>query len=197
MDSNFTVNSRVRLKDVHPSFYEGYGCVGSEGVVKARKLDEFGYAHIYVEWDKNHWAYNGTPDTWTWENHFEKVENMNDDSNDMKRTIAEAMAEVAQKILGGNESEPEDPDVAPDEDHERSTALTKAAEILQNGESFMVITVSREPDPSTEHGVLVPQFIRFNGAESSGCMVDLEAMNIAMTTYTEMSLDTIHDMYHN
>lgn len=70
----FPANTRVRLREgVDSGFYGGFSRVGCEGWVRRRKLDRYGYPQILVEWDKDHWAYNGQEDCWTWEGHFEAV----------------------------------------------------------------------------------------------------------------------------
>src|SRR5271170_1972050 len=69
------IDSRVRLRDgIDPSLYKGFSCTGNEGWVRDHRADEHGYPQVMVEWDHDHWAYNGAPNCWTWENHFDLVE---------------------------------------------------------------------------------------------------------------------------
>jgi hypothetical protein len=74
-EQRFPVNTRVKLRDgVDPSLYGGFSRVGNEGWIRKRKRDKYGYPQVLIEWDKDHWAYNGQQDGWTWEGQFQAVE---------------------------------------------------------------------------------------------------------------------------
>ena len=81
-EQRFKINTRVRLREgIDPAFFDGLSRVGNEGWVRRRKRDRYGYPEVLIEWDADHWAYNGQPDCWTMEGQFEAAE-----ENDMKET---------------------------------------------------------------------------------------------------------------
>ena len=98
----FKANARVRLREgVDPGFYNGFSRVGNEGWVRKRKLDKYGYPQVLVEWDKDHWAYNGQPDGWTWEGHFEIAEDANMSETPDKNQRDEALQTLAETFVKG------------------------------------------------------------------------------------------------
>jgi hypothetical protein len=70
-------NERVKLKSDGQDALYAFACAGSEGWVRKLDHDKLGYPMIFVEWDKDHWAYNGEPDKWVMEAHFDKIEDEN------------------------------------------------------------------------------------------------------------------------
>jgi hypothetical protein len=68
------LEKRVRLKGDRADIYpRAYG--GAEAIVKKHSVDPIGgYPMVYVEWDKKHWTYQGERDMWTFEDHFDVVE---------------------------------------------------------------------------------------------------------------------------
>ncbi len=71
----FNKNDRIRIRNyVDPAIYGGMTRNGNEGWVRDIKYDQWGLPIIQIEWDKNHWTYNGAPDGWTFPDHFDKVE---------------------------------------------------------------------------------------------------------------------------
>lgn len=71
----FNKGDRVRIKNyVDPAIYDGMITIGNEAWVRGMKEDRWGLPMVLIEWDKNHWTYNGAPDGWTFAEHFEKVE---------------------------------------------------------------------------------------------------------------------------
>lgn len=58
-----------------PGFEQVYdfALAGTRGWIRDTQEDEYGFEKVYVEWDKNHWRYQGEPDGWTFANHFQEV----------------------------------------------------------------------------------------------------------------------------
>src|SRR3954466_5189582 len=73
-------NERVKLKSDGQDALYAFACAGSEGWVRNLDHDKLGYPMVYIEWDKDHWAYNGEPDRWAFEAHFDKVDNKMSDT---------------------------------------------------------------------------------------------------------------------
>lgn len=201
---NFPINTRVKLRDVSPEFYDGFGCVGNEGWIRAQKVDEFGYPHIYVVWDKAHWAYNGAPDKWTWEGHFDKVESMDDNQQDMKKVMMETFIEAFQETLNkmspdaDKSDQAKEPAVDPknEENVDKVAALSSASKILDDAESFVVIAVKRTQDPLTPNGMLDIEVARYAGSNDSAHMIDLQMANFGIAAYEQLAIDTIQEEYH-
>src|SRR3954462_1476071 len=66
------LHSRVALKPGADEIYT-HAFVGSEGWVRAIKKDADGFEMVNVEWDKDHWRFNGQPDGWTFSDHFDVI----------------------------------------------------------------------------------------------------------------------------
>lgn len=98
----FPDNARVKIRDnVHSGFYGGYGLPGNVGWIREHREEKYGYHQVLVEWDKDHWAYNGQPDGWTWEGHFEQAEEskMGQDKNDMAAALQALALTFAESVV--------------------------------------------------------------------------------------------------
>src|SRR3954467_9670267 len=97
---------RVRIKDDVTHMYP-MARVYSEGVVGDRTHDNLGYPMIFIEWDKDHWAYSGEEDRWVLEAHFDKVE---ESKMEEKPDIVEALAKLLEQYRSqGEETEEAEP----------------------------------------------------------------------------------------
>src|SRR5436190_12058316 len=96
VDFRLPINSRVKLKDgIDPALYKGYSCTGNEGWIRNRR-QEMGYPQVLIEWDRNHWSYNGAPNCWTWEDHFDLIEgNMAEN----KKTQEEKVRQITEGFV--------------------------------------------------------------------------------------------------
>src|ERR1700694_5904746 len=66
-------NRRVRLREDKADVYtKAYA--GSEATIRELGIDVGDFPMVFVEWDKKHWLYNGESDMWTFESHFDPVE---------------------------------------------------------------------------------------------------------------------------
>lgn len=149
----FKINTRVRLRDgIDPVFFGGLSRVGNEGWIRKRKRDRYGYPEVLVEWDKEHWAYNGQPDCWTMEGQFEAAEeSMTDkapDSNDRDEQVRALTETFVHSLLGaiGNEEQstpdPEE-DVGEIDSDEWDELAAAAAEAVQKAPAYIVIALER------------------------------------------------------
>lgn len=169
----FQVGQRVRLRDgVDPNFYDGMAKVGSEGWIAEHRRDRFGLPEVRVHWDSNHWAYNRQPDVWTFQEHFDPVEETRSMSDQDKAKTAQGLAEEFGKQLaalfsgeGTGLDAPAPPtEMAPaadarDEELKARVAQYKqdiqaAANAIGESEAFVVVTVTRKPDERAEQGAL-------------------------------------------
>ena len=151
-EQRFKINTRVRLREgVDPAFFNGYSRVGNEGWIRKRKRDRYGYPEVLVEWDKDHWAYNGQPDCWTMEGQFEAVEEeMSDKAPDPNQNRNEQVRDITETFIRGLFSalgveEPQEEVAAPEAEEDNSDkweALAAAAgEAVQSAPAYIVIAL--------------------------------------------------------
>lgn len=148
-EQRFKINTRVRLREgIDPAFFDGLSRVGNEGWIRRRKRDRYGYPEVLVEWDTDHWAYNGQPDCWTMEGQFEAAEendmakapDPNEGRDEKVRHITEAFVRALFGALGVDEA-PEQEQEEPEEDDQWDELATVAAEAVQNAPAYIVIAL--------------------------------------------------------
>jgi hypothetical protein len=166
----FAANTRVRLREgVDPGIYNGYSRVGNEGWIRKRKRDKYGYPQVLIEWDKDHWAYNGQEDGWTWEGHFDSVEETemseresNPEFENQIRGVTEVFIKGLMSVVAaqqGNEvAEVEEPTINEDD---WQTQANQAAEAVACAPAYIVITLE-QVSPSGTTPIVVPRV--FNAA---------------------------------
>ena len=181
-EQRFAANTRVRLREgVDPGIYNGYSRVGNEGWIRKRKRDKYGYPQVLIEWDKNHWAYNGQEDGWTWEGHFDSVEEEtetmseqeNPDFEDRVRSVAEDFIQGLMGVVAaqqgptgedhgavGVEGAPGEEPLATNE-NDWQTKANQAAEAVANAPAYIVITLEQMSAPGATP-IVVPH--AFHGA---------------------------------
>ena len=207
----FPEKSRVRLRDgIDPQFYNGLAKVGNEGVITGHRRDKLGFPEIYIKWDREHWAYNHQPDCWTYEDHFELVEEPEVDDKDKREMFQQAMSGFADqmaKLMGMADAEPQaEPKVEvqsdPEDDlpfanrEERFNAQRdRAIELLkQEGtESFVVTAIRRRPHPDAlegelragvAHDSLSPEAELANGAQLAALAAQFHEAAAILQLYT-------------
>lgn len=153
----FPVKTRVRLRDgIDPSLYNGFSRVGNEGWIRKRKRDKYGYPQVFIQWDKDHWAYNGQEDGWTWEGHFEAVEETpvaeaaqptNSNAEEQVRAITENFVKSIFSVLGSEpqaaSEEPEPATEEPEEDQEDKWAglAAETSEAIAQAPAYLTIAL--------------------------------------------------------
>ncbi len=148
-EQRFKINTRVRLREgVDPAFFNGYSRVGNEGWIRRRKRDRYGYPEVLVEWDKDHWAYNGQPDCWSMEGQFEAAEendvsqlDPNQNRNEQVRDLTEKFITALFGTLGVTEEAQ-----APEEEQQIDSAQWEAlaagaSDAVQNAPAYIVIAL--------------------------------------------------------
>lgn len=168
-DFRLPVNARVRLRDgIDPAFYEGMAKVGNEGWITAHKRDKFDLPQVYVRWDTNHWSYNRQPDGWTFEDHFDLIEDAMSEAEDNTRKAVEAasaeFAKTMAKLLGSETPAPEKaehqsimiPGTQPAHNSKGhyEEAVQAAKEALSDSEAFVTVVIRRSQHPDASQGML-------------------------------------------
>lgn len=150
------INSRVRLRDgIDPQLYKGLSCTGNEGWVRNHR-DDLGYPQVLVEWDRDHWSYNGAPNCWTYEEHFDLIEGIMADKKEQTpkdkeeavRNLAEGFVKGLFRELGmsNGEIEQADDELAAKDDTPavettQEDMTDEAIQALRTGKAFIVVTM--------------------------------------------------------
>jgi len=187
----FKTGQRVRLKSEGQDNLYAWAFPGSEGWVRDAQLDDMGYPMIYVEWDKNHWTYNGEANRWTFESHFELVEeNMEEkkpeEFDDLLKQFQEFL--IAKKKADEPEPEP----ARGDSLSEYKERLGRAIEVAKAADSFLIITVTREyPDGPEGIPLLVPDVVNSYQSPEAGYLLESRLSALAAMSHQDMALDAI------
>jgi hypothetical protein len=200
---------RVRLKaDGQDSLYS-MACAGSEGWIRKQDIDPLGYPMIYIEWDKNHWAYNGEQDRWTFESHFDPVEE--NDMSDQQGSnpppeFVNFMNSMWQQFQASQTPEPQaeeppplnEPESRPDgqllSDEEFAEALAKSVEVAKESDAFILITVDRSAIPDSSVPLLSPSIITCYRTAESGHVAELHMARFVAFAMESLSIDKIHSI---
>lgn len=191
-DFKFHKGDRVRLKFDRAEIYRrAFG--GSEAIVQEMRKDEFGYPMIRVEWDKEHWTYNGEQDMWTFEDHFEPVERivMADKNRDGK-LAEDLMNFLRQHMEQGDAPDKEEGHKEEDKAAERerlyNETLSEGLDAATNGEAFMLVTVSREIDPeNSEFFQLNPAIFSVYKTDEAGLLLETQLSSIVAAVHQELA----------
>jgi|ERR1039458_5246999 hypothetical protein len=167
-EQQFSVGTRVKLKDnIDPSLYNGFSRTGNEGIVRKRKFDKYKYPQVYIEFNKDHWSYNGTEDGWTWQGHWEAVEESKMDEltpqeiEDTVRNITETFVKALFGAIGAPvkqiESPPAtEPDLEESEDNpdDWENLAVQAANTIIDAPAYLVIALEHIEVPGAPKMVI-------------------------------------------
>jgi hypothetical protein len=172
-EKQFPIGTYVRLRDgVDPGLYNGFSRTGNTGWIRKRKRDKYGYPQVYIEFDKDHWSYNGTEDGWTWQGQFEAVEesdmaeeqkNNQDSLEDTVRGITENFVRAIFDAMNPDEqSKPEPPDVQSEleEDTKWESLAAETTEAIANAPAYLVIALERVQTPGDALPMIIPRVFR-------------------------------------
>lgn len=207
----FQAHSRVRLRsNVDPAIYGEYAVSGNEGTIEGVDEDHFGLPQVLVKWDKNHWAYNGVPDCWTFPEHFELVEDFMDNS-DKSKVAKQAAIEFANTIasmfdeqpskgdnIGGqaqtlirNLTEAASPFQQPQQEVDPyDEAAQAASEKLATSEGFIIVGVER----NANGGLEAPYAFGISKTTQAELAVEAHLTGVAARAHQELVLRTLHNL---
>jgi hypothetical protein len=158
---------------------------------------------VYIEWDKDHWAYNGEPDRWAFESHFDPVEDkkMPDSSDFTPEDWADYQAFQAframQKAEGKEDSKPEPkPEPGPGDslDPERYEARVNAAiEMLREGNAFIVITVDREESEGSTPAFAQNVLTGYKSPEA-GLLAELQLSRLGTVAFQSLTFEALQKL---
>lgn len=204
------VDDRVRIRDeVDPSLYQGLSTLYNEGVITQVRKDRYDLPQVYVKWDKNHWSYNGAPDCWTYEDHFDLIETMTEPSKqDLARQLAADFANGMAGLFADGETEaaPEPSKAAQlrtelstdtltvaEAEHEDETLAVLAAVSAQlaEAEAFIVIAVGREEHPKSAKGILIPYAMSYAHNPAAELLATAHMAGLATRAHQELTIQAI------
>lgn len=184
-------NQRVRLKTQGEDAPYALAVAGNEGWIRKLTHDSVGYPMVYIEWDKNHWAFNGEPDTWTFENHFEPVEEevkgMGDDKK-KDEDLAAALIDFLQNYRSNTEKAPEDlGDPSEHMNNRYSETLASAMAEAEDADAFLIIMVSRGSD-----GVSFdPKVFQYYKSNQSGLILETQLSRLGTFAHEQLAFHEI------
>lgn len=182
----------VRLKDGCDDVYE-WAPVGSQGRVKEVNYDSLGYPMAFVEWDKDHWAYNGEKDGWAFQSHFEPVGESMAENDEIEDKIAGLSPEDATKLFAVLKSmgliddisdDIEEGDPEPEDTEAYHQLVTSAAAEAEESDAFITMVIKRvevEGVPS-----LVP--VIFSQSKTQEGLLALEAQMSVLSMHAHQHL---------
>lgn len=150
MDNQFVNGTPVELLPGREEVYQR-ALAGSRGVIRASKVDDYGYEKVYIEWDKDHWRYNGEPNGWTYASHFQ---------------VAEDIDPHATDLVNGDIDIPLTPPV-PSSREEREAQINDYVESMMDAfdrasesDGFYLVTVRRGIDPESGQEIVLIEMHR-------------------------------------
>lgn len=183
-------NQRVRLLGAPSNLYP-LAAVGSEGWIRNLNHDNFGYPIVFIEWDKDHWTYNGEHDEWTLEDHFEAIEKetmRNHDPRERANDILEQLlseasaAEPAKESKGRNMIRAFMESVQWPPRDKLAETLSKAALQAADDESFLLITIHKD-----EEGNLIPTMASCFCTPESAILLEAQLTRLAAIAHADVA----------
>lgn len=221
MDKHLHQGDRVRIRNnVDPSLYCGMLTIGNEGVIRQVREDRFGLPQVWIEWDKNHWTYNGAPDGWTFEEHFDIINMESKKSMSLDKTKKQELAakfaelftslfddEVSDNEVAQAEIEKESIEIESTphggvdglrleleddpEVNDRAAVVSTVNEILSEAEAFMVIGVQRMEHPKAPEGMMVPFALSYADNAVAELLTTVHMSSLVTQAYQELVVNAI------
>jgi hypothetical protein len=156
-----------------------YAMAGTEGWVRAHKLDDEGFDLVKIEWDKQHWRYNGQPDGWTYADHFYIVGPPTPPKQE------EEEGEVQLPEMPASESELD----------EYVDVLTQAMDAASESEGFIMLAVKRAPNPEKPDEIMfIPQIYQHAVSKEAALLLDMQIAEVAASSYQELVFNMMQAM---
>lgn len=198
---------RVRLRGSRTDVYD-LAKANAEGWVRAHNFDPVGkFPMILVEWDTDHWTYNGQGNMWTFEDHFELVNEDKMKNDDELRQALKVIAEhyAKEDDPGPTEAEIEDDlDLEIEERQEPSesgflpatneqyiSTLRQALQASKDADSFILIAVGKETHPQTGRPILAPRIFKADKTEEAALLLGTHVHQIGLLAHQELAIEAI------
>lgn len=196
-------NTRVKLKDgISPDFYDGFGLPGNEGWIRQHKaVDRYGPHQVFIQWDHDHWSYNGAQDRWTWEDHFDIVEGtpMNETKQDQIRALVGAFGDSLIEIAAGDPEPPADvqvpeapkPTGSKDEEPSYDEVLDAATKTASDAEAFFVLAIRKEVNEETQEGLIYPVAYHASQNTRASLLAQMQLSKLAASFQERLVMQTM------
>lgn len=180
----FPDGARVRLRDgIHPGFYGGMGLPGNEGWVRNHGKERFGYNRILIEWDTSHWSYNGAPDGWTWEEHFELAEDKMEEKIDYKALLEEFASRLTQGSVqpdAKHDELQEDDDISSIKEGNFEETLERAFEDASDSKAFVLVALHERSFEGGPGDFMVPVAYHASRDRKSSLICQMQLGDLAL-----------------
>jgi hypothetical protein len=190
----FHKGDRVKLKaTIDPSIYGEYAVSGNEGFVADTRINKLGFQEIFIKWDIAHWAYNGIPNCWTVEDHFDLIlpvapesqpeKSKEEHEKDDKKTIEaykQWLEKFKQTVLAASSESDE-------ADQMLADAVTLAYQHMENAKAFIVICVEED-----EVGNLVPGAMMHASSPEAELIATAFLSTLVADFYQELALQRLN-----
>ena len=190
--------SRVRLRGhIGPEFYNGLAKTGNEGWITQHRYDRNGLPEVYIQWDRTHWADNDQPDRWTYEEHFDIVEEpkMAEDKDMDPAEVAKAIELYRMmKAMNGDNvgGEPSVSDLDAEMKAHYTANAEKARQLIDKGEAFVLIAVTREENDAAPMGELRVGMAHSSLSPETDVLVGSQLSVLAAQYHEDAALTLIH-----
>src|SRR3954469_9770081 len=171
----FPLHTRVALKDGADNVYL-LALAGTEGWVRGHREDDDGFRMVAIEWDKEHWRYNGQPDGWSFADHFKAI----------------GPPESPQEAPEMSEDELPEPRPLDDDVDEYIEQISQAMEAASESDGFFMLAIRRMPNPSNPRETLfVPQVFTEALTQEAEVLLDVQLMECANASYQQVALNLL------
>lgn len=198
-------NQRVRLKPDGQDALYTKACAGSEGWVRRQKVDDLGYPMVWIEWDKDHWTYNGEPDRWAMEAHFDPIQEAKMSEQDSSEDFAnfqrfqEFLRWQENQVSGQDkpvEKEPEPKQAEETVEEEFDQAIDAAIASSRASDAFILIGISREEREDQSLPKLTPFVIMAAKTPASSMLANLQLGHLASVALENLTVDAIQRSFN-
>ena len=178
-------NGRVRIKSDMTHMYRNARAY-NEAIVRAQAHDDMGYPLIYVEWDRNHWAYSGEDDGWAIEAHFDPVEEDMPEDKDLLKALAALVQNFQGEEKAEEKSEPE-----PEKDDQGyEETLKQAVSEAYKADAFVILVASPEESPGGVK-LIVPHVYMHSKRDDAALILDATMADASAQAYARLVLELI------
>lgn len=186
--SKIPLHSRVALKDGADTVYV-YALAGTEGWVRGQKEDSDGFELFRIEWDKEHWRYNGQPDGWTFADHFKVIgppDPVDQEEEDVEEdTTPDA---VGMQPVARSENDLDS----------YMESLSEAFDAASEGEGFVVLAIRRQPNPQNPSEIaFVPTMFQHSTTKEAEMLLDIQLAELASSNYQDMIFNLMQALNPN
>jgi hypothetical protein len=201
LESGDHVRLREEVADIYVAAY-----AGAEGWVRNRMIDRMGnFKMVFVQWDRDHWLTNDQQDMWTYEDHFDKIEEEDEpvaeapDKSDVAKALnvlASALGvEDANKGAENTDKDAEERavEVTPENFQQFEAVLERAIEIARHSDAFLIATVEKEdaPEGSGADFVLAPHIYSYALSPESAVLLDAQLSEITSASHQGLAMQEL------